>query len=285
MLGAERVDVLFGFTGDESVAAVAGDKTFRSARIGLFAPLSGAAVSALPDSIYYVRPSYRDEANHIISHFGRLGISQFSVVAIDSVFGSNLTRQIGEELKVRGKQLVSQQKFAASLRGLDGVVKTVYDAKPQVIIVAADTISMAEFIKRFRRVDKGITIVGFSTVNHRTLIEIAKPEAAASTILTQVVPHPDLPLSKVQIEHLALMKKYRDEPPSHLTLEGFVAAKGLVRAIERAGTANRAGILSALSASSKTDLDGMTLVFTPKQDRGSQFVDLAYLRKSGTLIQ
>ena len=87
-----------------------------------------------------------------------------------------------------------------------------------------------------------------------------------------------------------MMTKFRDEPPSHLTLEGFLAAKGLVRAMERAQdragrNISRSSIAAALAGNKQFDLDGMTLSFTPNNDRGSKFVDLAYLRKSGTLVQ
>jgi branched-chain amino acid transport system substrate-binding protein len=100
------------------------------------------------------------------------------------------------------------------------------------------------------------------------------------------VPHPQSSGSRLQTEHRAMMKKFRDEPPSHLTLEGFLAAKGLVRALERSGrNITRASIAATLSGTKQFDLDGMTLVFTPESDRGSKFVDLAYLRKSGTLVQ
>ena len=33
------------------------------------------------------------------------------------------------------------------------------------------------------------------------------------------------------------------------------------------------------------DLDGMTVSFGGKSDRPSRFVDIAYLRKSGTMLQ
>ena len=105
-------------------------------------------------------------------------------------------------------------------------------------------------------------------------------------MFTQVVPHPDANTTKLQFEHRTLMKKYRDEPPSHVTLEGFLAAKGLVRALERSGRdLSRANIAASLSGEKRFDLEGMTLVFTSKSDRGSNFVDLTFLRKSGALVQ
>ncbi len=53
---------------------------------------------------------------------------------------------------------------------------TLKSTKPQVIVVAADTIAMAEFVRKVRTIDKGVNIVGLSTVNHRTLLELAKAD-------------------------------------------------------------------------------------------------------------
>jgi branched-chain amino acid transport system substrate-binding protein len=290
LIDADRVDALFGYVGDDGIQAVSQDAVFKASRVMLYAPLSGANVGTSTDNVFFVRPTYQAEAKHILEHFSLLGNTTFVIVnSIDS-FGLKMAEELSDQL--RAKQLKPATKFSLSSRldNVDLVAREVLKLKPQVVVVAADTISMAEFLKKFRALDKGTNVVGFSTVNHRTLMELAKPEFAASTMLTQVVPHPQANDSKVQFEHRAMMKKFRDEPPSHLTLEGFLAAKGLVRAMERAAqsaarSVTRTSIATALKGSKQFDLDGITLVFSPDNDRGSKFVDLAYLRKSGTLVQ
>jgi branched-chain amino acid transport system substrate-binding protein len=286
LIEADRVDALFGYVGDDGIQAVAKDEAFKASRITLYAPLSGASVGASPDHIFFVRPTYQDEAKHILQHFSLLGNSNFVIVNSLDTFGTNMVDELTVQLKSRQLKPVGKFALSARLNNVEAVAREVLKLKPQVVVVAADTIAMAEFLKKFRALDKGINVVGFSTVNHRTLMELAKPEFAAGTMLTQVVPHPQSDGSRLQTEHRAMMKKFRDEPPSHLTLEGFLAAKGLVRALERAGrNITRASIATALSGTKQFDLDGMTLVFTPESDRGSKFVGLAYLRKSGTLVQ
>jgi len=281
----EKVDALFGYIGDEGVQALAGDAFFKAAQTLLYAPLSGTELNG-QSNIYFVRPSYRDEAKHIVQHFTLLGSASFVVVATPNQFGHSLTQEVSEQLKSRGLALAGRFDLPLNLKNIDAIVRNVLSAKAQVVVLAADTIATAEFLKRFRAVDRGTNVVAFSTVNHRTLLEIAKPEFAGSTLLTQVVPHPSQSTTKLQTEHRTLMLKYRDEPPSHLTLEGFMAAKSLVRVLEAAGrNAGHAGILAALGGDRRYDLGGMTLVFSPKSDRGSNFVDIAFLRKNGTLVQ
>lgn len=65
--------------------------------------------------------------------------------------------------------------------------------------------------------------------------ELLGPKLAHGVMVTQVVPNPGLPGSTLQKEHLDAIRKFRDEPPSHLTVEGFMAAKVLVEAVRRDG--------------------------------------------------
>jgi ABC-type branched-subunit amino acid transport system substrate-binding protein len=282
----EKVDLLFGYIGDDSIAQVAKDAAFRNSGIALFAPLSGMELGEAGDNIVFVRPSYNDEVRHIIQHFSQLFLSQFVVVHVDTNFGTALAREVRAQLQARNKQLAGTFSFPPSLAGLDGVVKSVIKSQAQVVIIAGDTIATAEFVKKMRALETGTNIVGLSLVNHRTLMELAKADAAAGTMLTQVVPNPLANTTRLQSEHLSLMAKYRDEPPSHLTLEGFMAAKALVRALGMvAGDLNRTTIAKTLAGSRRLDLEGMTLAFDKANDRGSRFVDIAYLRKTGRLVQ
>ncbi len=285
LIEIDKVDALFGYVGDDTVAAVAGDELFKRTRIALYAPLSGDAASAVPDTIFYVRPTYREEARHIINHFNLFGNKDFLVISSATPAGDRLAAQITEEAVIKGLRVPVNIRVAADFRNMDQIVSQVARANPQVVIMTTDTIATAEFIRRFRKLDKGTSVVGLSTVNHRTLMELAKPEFAASTMLTQVVPHPDVARTQVQVDHLTYMAKYRDEPPSHVTLEGFIAAKSFANAITRANATTRSTILAALSGARRVDVGGINLVFTSTRDRGSTLVDLAFLRKSGQLIQ
>ena len=286
LIDQDKVDVLFGYVGDDSLRAVSSDPRFYASKTVLFAPLSGAEIGSAIDSIVFVRPSYKEEVRHAMRHFGQLSISRFAVAYMDNNFGRSINNEVRTQLNADGKRPIAEIAIPLSLVGLDGVAHKVLEQKPQVIVIAADTIATAEFVKQVRGLDNNAQIVALSTVNHRTLMELAKKDFATGTMITQVVPNPLSRVTKLQNDHLTLMAKYRDEPPSHLTLEGFLAAKAFVKLLERAGRdLNRASIAAAVAGSPRYDLDGMSVSFGGKSDRGSQFVDIAYLRKSGTMLQ
>jgi ABC-type branched-subunit amino acid transport system substrate-binding protein len=286
LIDQDKVDALFGYVGDDSLIAVADDARFRASKTVLFAPLSGAEIGSANDAIIFVRPTYKDEVRHAMRHFGQLSISRFAVVFADNNFGRSLNAEIRGQLDASRNKPIAEIAIPLSLTGLGIIARNALSQKPQVIIVAADTITTAEFVKHVRGLDNTAQIVALSTVNHRTLMELAKTDFATGTMITQVVPNPLSRVTKLQNDHLTLMAKYRDEPPSHLTLEGFLAAKAFVKLLERSGRElNRATIAAAVSGSPRYDIDGMSVSFGGKNDRGSRFVDIAYLRKSGTMLQ
>lgn len=285
LIDADKVAALFGFVGDEGVEAVAADAAFKNARIVLYAPLSGTMISKVPDNIFYVRPTYREEARHVLSHFNLLGSKRFLILASDSSFGARLGAEIAQELTAQKLVPTAKLVIPNRLNNLDALSKQIVAFDPQVVIVAADTISLAEFLKKFRTIDRGINVVAFSTVNHRTLLELAKADFAVGTLITQVVPRPDLANTRVLAEHLVHMAKFRDEPASHVTLEGYLAAKAFISTILRSTPITRANILSAAGSDRQLDLGGFFLNFTQKNDRGSTFVDLSLLRRDGRLVQ
>lgn len=286
LIDQDKVAALFGYIGDDSLKAVSEDAYFRGSKTVLFAPLSGAEIGTGRDSIIFLRPSYKDEVRYAIAHFAQLSVSRFAVVYADNNFGRGLEAEIRTQLMISKWKPVVEMAIPISLNNMGQIARTVLSQNPQVIIVAADTLATAQFVKQVRGQNVGAQIVALSTVNHRTLLEVAKADFAAGTMITQVVPNPLVHATKLQSDHLVLLGKYRDEPPSHLTLEGFLAAKAFVKLLARANSdMTRASIFAASAGVARYDLDGMTLSFGGASDRGSRYVDIAYLRKSGNLLQ
>ena len=163
---------------------------------------------------------------------------------------------------------------------------TVADAEAQrlagakLVIAIADTVGSAQFLKAFRKRDPSTFVAGTSLINLETLSEIAGAKATEWTVFSQVVPNPGSAVSPLQSEHIDMMKKFRDEPVSSVTLEGFAVAKTLVKII---GTGQ--GSLQAM-ASGKTsiDLGGMVIASPDSGQNMSRYVDIALFRRGGGLM-
>jgi ABC-type branched-subunit amino acid transport system substrate-binding protein len=252
LLDEKSPDVLFGFMGDEALAQAAMEPELQG-RIALVAPLAGGdAPAGTAGNVFFTRPGYEAEMRQVESHFGALQVTRFALL------------------------------HEADLRDLDAVKRR----NAQALIVLAGSVPTAEFVKRYRARDPGAMIVALSTVNHRTLFELLGPKLAHGVMVTQVVPNPNLPESALQKEHLDAIRKFRDEPPSHLTLEGFIAAKVLVEGLKRAGpNPSRETILAAMKHVGRLDLHGYVVDVAAAGRARSGFVDIAMIRRDGALLQ
>ena len=161
--------------------------------------------------------------------------------------------------------------------------------RPQAVIVLGDTSVLGNFAREFPFKKMGILIGGLSLVNHTALMEIAVPAAVKGIVLTQVVPSPQREGVPIVREHVKAIKRFRDEPPSHLTLEGFMAAKALVESL-RTGLngkpVRREDVLSALMRSRQTTEASLaTSDLGMMNTKSGKPVDVTMVRGDGTLIR
>ncbi len=279
-----KVDALFGYFGDGSLESLSRMDAFRRSGIPLVAPLSGLRVDQGAARIYYIRPEYSLEAQKLVSYFARKGVKRFAVVYADDSYGHAVLQAVETELKKNGLSMEGRFAVGTSGSGLDSAIGGCREKKPQATILALQTLPAAQFVKAYRRHDQGGFLMGLSLINSETLFEFAGKDASG-VMLSEVVPHPNDTLMPISLEHQRIMKIYRDEPPSHLTLEGFIAAKYLVQAMKKAGGEFTPGQLaSVLDAGSEIDLGGFYLAHSSDDRRGSNLVDVNVINRNGKLI-
>ncbi|APV50080.1 hypothetical protein BWI17_10515 [Betaproteobacteria bacterium GR16-43] len=280
LVDEQKADVLFGFVGDESVDAYAA----AGPAIALVGPLSGSeAPAGVSSRVFFVRPDYGTEVKQVISHFRALQLSRFAIVRAPTDDAARVARTVAQTLGGQGLKGAGELVLGSSPARDAAAVAAM---RPQALVIVADTVPAAEFVKRYRPLDPGANIVALSMVNHRTMFELVGPKLAHGVMITQVVPNPLLPETPVQKEHLDAIRQFRDEPPSHLTLEGFLAAKALVEGVRRAGASpTRESILAAFQKVTRMDLSGFVVDFTPKGRSEATHVDLAMIRRNGSLLQ
>jgi ABC-type branched-subunit amino acid transport system substrate-binding protein len=286
LIDKDKVDVLFGYVGDSNVKAAATSPSFVKSGIALVGAVSGIAADGyVGTNVYFTRASYAAEATRIVEHFRGTGMSSFAIVFAPDGPGMAFRTAMVETLKKNGLTPKSETPLSADSRAVDSVARTVYASKPQVIVMLTDALPSATFVKAYRELDQGAVIAGTSLVNSRALIELAGPGAAHGVVLTQVVPNPEKFDQLVLLEHARLLKQFLDEPPTHATLEGFIAAKVLVIALRNAGRMpKRADINKAVKALRRADLGGLSVDFAESDNRGFGFVDVTFLRRDGRVL-
>jgi ABC-type branched-subunit amino acid transport system substrate-binding protein len=285
LLEARGALLLFGTLGDASVSALSGGGDLKRWGVALFAPLAGADQESAADQVFFIRPTYRTEVQRIVDWFRGASLSRAAIVVGPGAFARESRAAALDYLKQGGITVAADIAVAGDGRDSAAAAARVAAAKPQFVLILADTLVAGQFIKVFRAMEPGVSMVGLSNVGHQTLLELVGPATAYGTLLTQVVPDPFRGASPLVREHLALMKRFRDEPPSHTTLEGFIAAKYLVATLRSIpGEIDRASILAALRSRREVDLGGFLVAWPGRSNRGSRYADMTLLRKDGSLL-
>ena len=278
----EGAEVIFGASGDSVVDALAGDSRLRGAGIPLFGAVGGNTRLQASDGVFFLRASLGDEIRTMVSQLKGLGIATFGLASADENT-REATAAINTLVATAGIRLVSQVQLPSNDKGAASAANKIALARPQAVIVVADTLSAAQFFKRYRSLDPGAFLGAPSMVNVRTLISAIGPQAARGLIISQVVPNPAAILD-VTREHLRLMEKYADEPSSPATLEGFIAAKMLIAALQKSPDTSPSALRQTLLGEGHVDLGGYQLDFGTG-NRPSRFVELSVINREGRLLR
>jgi branched-chain amino acid transport system substrate-binding protein len=283
LLERDQADYLMGGVGDEATHAILEAPAFRRRGHILFAPLA-AADYANNARVLFWRPGYNQEIQHIFSHFGKLGLNEVGVVYQDSQLNQHAYRSLTAAIQEKGMKLVGTARIGAKGEQIAQEAPRLAAEKPGFVLVIADTIGTAQFLKEYRRHDAQTFVAGTSLTNLSTLRELAGARAVEWTVFSQVVPSPNAGTTLIQVEHLNMMKKFRDEAVSSLTLEGFAAAKALTKAIQLSKRSGRSALQELISQNGHIDLGGLSASISGDNNRLSNYLDIALFRKGSGLV-
>lgn len=283
LIERERIDYLFGGIGDEQTRAVVESASFRRSGHTLFAPLTNTDYENGARVLFW-RPGYKQEIRHLFAHFGKLGINNVGIVYQDSPANLEAYRGISAEAKERKLKLSVTARIGVNGEGTAQEAERLAASRPGFILIIADTINTALFLKEYRRRDAQTFVAGTSLINLSTLRELAGDKATEWTVFSQVVPNPGAGTSLIQIEHLNMMRKFRDETVSAMTLEGFAAAKALVKILQQARPSGRSVLQDFVAQSRDIDIGGLLLAASQGNNRLSAYVDIALFKKGSGLM-
>jgi ABC-type branched-subunit amino acid transport system substrate-binding protein len=85
-------------------------------------------------------------------------------------------------------------------------------------------------------------------------------------------------------EYLALRQASKDPNLSARSIEGYIAAKVLVKILEGISNPTAASVTSAVESARSIDVGGYVLDFTQKNRTGSQYVDFAMFGADGKIV-
>jgi ABC-type branched-subunit amino acid transport system substrate-binding protein len=283
LLDTDKADYLIGGIGAAVTDAVVSSPAFvRSGQI-LFAPLIESAKNYGPRVMFW-RPSAEQEMAYIFSYFEKLGIKSVGIALQDSSLQQAMYQYVVAEVKRRNMTLSGVAHISSALDATEKDANVLASVNPNIVIAVADTVSTGLFLKQFRKHAGRTFVAGTSLVNLETLAEVAGPKALEWTVFSQVVPNPLGKKFIAQIDHSVMMKKFRDEALSALTLEGFIVAKTLSFAAQMSGSTNRDGLQKLAAQKGVVEIGGLSITPSDPHQHLSNYMDMALFRKDGGLL-
>ena len=277
LIKEQHADYLLGAIGTDATAATLAAPAFAASRHVLFAPLADSSGMRDPRVLYWP-PSIESEFLFLLVYFEKLGIKQVGIALQDSPQNNKSFQFVSAEMRKRHMTLAGVAKISGNSAAQLGEARRLGAAGAKLIITIGDTFGSAQFLRAFRQVDAATFVAGTSLTNLTTLSEIAGARATEFTVFSQVVPNPASAVSALQSEHIDMMKRFRDEPVSSVTLEGFAVAKTLVRMM-RLDAAGKAS-----PGAAAMDLGGMMVGAPEAGNNMSRYVDIALFKRGGGLM-
>ncbi|HNC51261.1 MAG TPA: ABC transporter substrate-binding protein [Accumulibacter sp.] len=279
-----------GFVGSSNVEALLDQKVLSEAGIPLIAIRSGAEslVRRNDPLLFLTRASYAEEIEKIIDQYTTTGYARFAILYQDDAFGQDALLSAEQSIRKVGGSLVAKESYAKNTTEVGAAVKAIAAAKPQAVILIANTAASAEFLKQSRAAGNLAQYVALSVTDGAQVVQRIGAEKAEGLALTQVVPDPNshtVPLIR-EIQNNFAKFRPTDVTLNHTFVEGYLGAKVFGEALRRAGpNPTRKKLRDALETLRNYDAGGVFISFSPKQHAGSRFVDITILNRSGKLLR
>lgn len=286
LLDKDGVLAFFGMFGSANYAAV--QPLVNERGVPSLAPYTGSdELRAQPSpTTFWLRASYGDESEKIIDQLTTLGIDRIAVFYQNDAFGKAGLAGVENALKKRGLKLRGSGVYDKTKNDVAEAVKAIAAVNPQAVVMISTYKPTAAFVKQMRQTGQvpqffALSVVGFKALQAELGHEVV------GVAISQVVPYPWSSTKPVVREFLALPKEFQPAAgATYTTLEGYLAAKVMVEALQRAGPQlTREKLLAALDGMRPYDSGGFTVNYNGKDRLGSRFVEVTIVGNGGRLMR
>jgi ABC-type branched-subunit amino acid transport system substrate-binding protein len=269
---------LVGTAGDKAAVEVVAALAQTKQDIAHVAPwLHNSAVS-LGQHTFSIFADWQNQVAHTIKYLAGLNVKECGVVYASEAdkrrYQAEVER-IGRNLKIR---LIEMQ-VAKDLKTLG---QQMTGTTPVIQLFVGGTLELAQFAQGLESRNLARIVMTLADVNLQTFLDM-QVARKTSIIAAQTVPTVTSGLPIVQ-SYRAAMKKFFDEPPTPLSLAGYISARYTFEVLAKVSQPlTRELALAAFQRRQSMNLDGYKINYQGT-DRASQFVTLTMLNKDGRTI-
>jgi ABC-type branched-subunit amino acid transport system substrate-binding protein len=282
LVDEDKVFVMFANTGTpQTMAAV---KVLAERKVPLIGSSSGAdSLQAFNPLVFHYKASYGAELQKITTHLKTIGVTRVAVV-----FSPDPTGNEGKAVAEAALKEHAITPAAVSSTKPEDLVKFFAGfatAPPQAIVLVALAAPGAAFFKELQKQTLRPQVFTWSIAGVEA-IHKEVGERIRGLVVSQVFPSPQNQSSGLASEYRKLVKAAGLADGGYPGLEGYVAARILVEALQRAGRdLTRERLVAALRGMRNLDLGGDRVDFGSTDHVGRSFVELTMVGADGKFVR
>ena len=275
----DKVFALFGYVGTPTVQASL--PLINRYQVPLVAPLTGAQLIRNPQIplVFNIRASYHQEIEAIVRYLVRFGRRSIAVVYQNDAYGRDGFAGVQKAMASRRLRPVVVATVQRNSNQTNEAARRIALARPDAVIIVSSYGTVASLISNLRRLGSQALVMNLSFVGSNALARTLPVSDRHGVGISQVVPFPWNPRVPVVRDYQNTISRNRsDARYGFSSLEGYIAATMMVRALEAAGPAlTRKRFINTLESMDSVDLGGFRLSFSPNKHQGSDFVQLTFI--------
>ncbi|MBX3607269.1 MAG: ABC transporter substrate-binding protein [Piscinibacter sp.] len=285
LIAAEAPLALIGTVGTANLEALAKDGVLAQQRVSMVGAVSGAASVVQAPGMHIVKASYHDEVGRLFSQLAGVGVKRVGLVIQEDGLGRDVLAGAEAAAQRHGIDLAVRTSYPRNTVAVEKAVSEIVASKVQVVFLGATTAAGIEFVRQYAAAGGTATLYGLSIIDTDALFKALGPERARGYAFSVVLPLAHQTNRPVVREYLQLRQASSDPALSARSIEGFVAAKALVKVLEGTTNLTPAGVTAALATARAVDVGGYLLDFSANDRPGSRYVDFAMFGAQGRILQ
>src|SRR4051812_27574032 len=284
LIEEDKVFALIGPVGTPTSAAAQPIAT--AAKVPFMGAFTGAGFlrNVKLENVINVRASYDAETEAWVKHLTEdLKITKIGIFYQDDAFGRAGLSGFKKAMDKRGMQIAAEATYERNTVAVKTGVLAMKQAAPEAVVIVGAYKPVAEFIKLSKKIGFSPVFVNISFVGANALAKELGPEGKG-VIVSQVVPFPaDTSLKVVADYHAALKASDPKAEPEFVSLEGYLAGRLAIAALEKAGPdVTRESLLKAIKDTGKFDIGGLPMTFSAEKNEGLDKVFLTVIQVDGS---
>jgi branched-chain amino acid transport system substrate-binding protein len=290
LIKEDGVFCLMGNVGTPTALAIR--KMLADEKVPLFAPFTGAESLRKPVDRYllHYRASYNQETEVFVKGMvDVLGYKKIAVFYQDDGYGKAVLDGATLALGRRSLDPVATGTYTRNFENVNEALENIMKAKPDAVVMGGTYSACAKFITMWKRktllekrTDHDPVFMNVSFVGPDRLATLLD-KYGHGCVVTQVVPpfNVDGTNYPAVADYLAAMRKYYAVvKPNFVSLEGYLAAKVFVEALNRTGkNPTREGFIDAVEGIKNLDIQAGNMInYSKENHQGSQTVYPSIIR-------